>query len=82
MNGQIYLVRHDPVDSEEERTTMQNVMWVVFVLEDGREIRVQNDLDCILVQGLHGAIDIRPESGNTVYIGASRFGSRPGDASL
>lgn len=77
MNGKIYIERvtDDPVRHtvREEIADLESVMWIVFELDDGHEIRFQHDLSSVYVNG-SDPLDIRPESGNAVKIKASRGG--------
>ncbi len=57
------------------REEIQDSMCIVFVLDDGHEIRVSNDADHITVNVATGSLNIRPESSNSARMEAVIFGS-------
>lgn len=77
MSGKIFIERvtDDTVNHtvREEIPDLGSLMWIIFELDDGQEIRFQNDLTSVYVNG-SDPLDIRPESGNVVKIKASRGG--------
>lgn len=78
MSGKIFIerVNGDSVEHHtvrEEIAGLEGVMWIVFELEDGHEIRLQHDLTSVYVNG-SDTLDIRPESGNVVKIKVGRGG--------
>lgn len=80
MSGEVYVEK--VADPESDTLTVrepvdEDHMWLVFVMRDGRSIRVQHDLDHIYVNGMGGPINIRPESGNAVRISISPHGKGP-----
>lgn len=74
MSGKVYIEKmalkdgqvtsREPVDDDH--------MWIVFILEDGQEIRVQNDLDNIYVNSSTGTLAIRPEAFNAIRVRSGR----------
>lgn len=75
MRGKVYIEMLDRQKSKDKMSrepVADNHMWIVFVLEDGQEIRVQNDLDNIYVNSSTGTLAIRPEAFNAIRVRSGR----------
>lgn len=57
------------------RDPIKDSMWIVFVMDDGQEIRIANKDDHIEVSTSTGVLNVRPFNGNALGIGAVRLGS-------
>ena len=78
MSGKVYIESlSEDVDADHHIVREQvadNHLWIVFVLDDGHEIRFQHDLSNVYANSATGLLDIRPESGNALRIKADRKG--------
>lgn len=74
MKGKVYIEMLDPTGGSHmsREPVSDDYMWVVFVLEGGQEIRVQNDIDSIYLQSATGTLAIRPEAFNTIRVRSGR----------
>ena len=75
MSGKVYIEKLADPDSEQtisREPVDDDHMWIIFVLEDGQEIRVQNDLDNIYVNSSTGTLAIRPEAFNAIRVRSGR----------
>ena len=76
MSGEVYVESMSKDKDASSRMSREQVddshMWIVFVLEDGQEIRVQNDIDKIYIASSTGTLAIRPEAFNAIRVRSGR----------
>lgn len=70
MSGKVYI---EMLDIESGQFTSRepvddNHMRIIFTLEDGQEICVQNNLDTIYITSSTGTLAIRPEAFNAIRV--------------
>lgn len=59
------------------RDPIKDSMFIIFVMDDGHEIRIVNKDDHIEVSTSTGVLNVRPEASNAIKIGSARLGSAP-----